>query len=772
MNPILLSGQVLLGAIRQGAGPHFRAFFAVGSDLAEFAPPAAGREDAPTPYSGNISEVRGVSGGIMLAGHDRAASPQIQLAHGSITLDPIADEHSLFAGLNVILAFRLHESANVVADWLAYHAQHHGLQAALIFDRAAPRSTKDKTAGFTDMLGAAMSVRGLSHLRVVVLNPGIPLGKAGSPAENHIWTAPDAPNKDRMIPPPDDPWRAPLGEELILELAKWWFLADARAVLLLDVTDLVAPMAAAKVSVFDLCVQAPKGVIALHGKNIYPWRLRDDHAPQFGDHICSQFEVKPPILRWGVAPAVAGFEKTWRMARVSYSKPQADQSVAFWRAMAIRIDGQGNPALAAKASLTEDPELLRASTALFGYKPVRMPVAAIKSGPSNRTCIVTTMKNEGPFILEWLAYHRAIGVEDVLVYTNDCTDGTDTLLSMLQDKGLLQHRANPWKPDGTTKPQHAALQAAEAEAIVQNAGWVICMDVDEFINVKLGDGKLATLFAAMEAALPGANMISMTWRLFGNSDVHHYTDTFLTQQFALCAQEVVRKPHQAWGFKTLFRNLDIYKKIGVHRPKGLAPSLHDKVKWLNGSGRAMPDKMLRNGWRSSLDTYGYDWVQLNHYAVRSVESFLVKRDRGRVNHTERDQGLAYWFRMNHNAVEDRSIQARHALLQAEWDRLMRDPDIRAAHDHSVARHRAKIAELRATPAHGDFYDELKGMRMQTLSRRLKHFGTAVFAAGPSVVPDEIALAPDLPPDFFFTIKAPEDHAQDHDDADARDQAET
>ena len=29
--------------------------------------------------------------------------------------------------------------------------------------------------------------------------------------------------------------------------------------------------------------------------------------------------------------------------------------------------------------------------------------------------------------------------------------------------------------------------------------------------------------------------------------------------------------------------------------------------------------------------YGYDLVQLNHYAVRSAESFLVKRDRGRVN---------------------------------------------------------------------------------------------------------------------------------------------
>ena len=41
--------------------------------------------------------------------------------------------------------------------------------------------------------------------------------------------------------------------------------------------------------------------------------------------------------------------------------------------------------------------------------------------------------------------------------------------------------------------------------------------------------------------------------------------------------------------------------------------------------------------------------------------------------------------------------------------------------------------------------------MQTLSRRLAHFGSSVFNAGPGVIPDEVALAPHLPADFFFTV---------------------
>ncbi len=89
----------------------------------------------------------------------------------------------------------------------------------------------------------------------------------------------------------------------------------------------------------------------------------------------------------------------------------------------------------------------------------------------------------------------------------------------------------------------------------------------------------------------------------------------------------------------------------------------------------------RNAWRSTAETYGYDLVALNHYAVRSAESFLVKRDRGRVNHVDRDQGLAYWFRMNNNAEEDLSIQADAACrCEAELAALMADPEIAAMHD--------------------------------------------------------------------------------------------
>ena len=734
---LLAEGLALLDAVAEPGDPgRFRAFFAAGTDRALLAP-------LPGPGCAQALELREVSGGLL---YDARGPGPIALADGAAEVTPTLHDRALLAGRNVLLGFRIDEPAETVAEWLIHHARHHGADGAVVVNRQPPETDH---AAFADALAAALD---RVAVRVVVVEPDVPLGKPGMAPETHPWLAPDAPGKDRMTRPEDDPWRAPLGEGLVLEVLKWRYLAQARAVLLLDPCDILAPRDDGAPTAFDLCVSARNGVVLMVGHRIYPWRVRAPYPARFGDHICRQFDARRGMARWGVAPHKAGLDNTWRPIRVSYAKPDPGVVVPFWRAMAIRVPGRSSAELAPKTSLIEDPGLIALAETL-GWKPVRAPASAINAerAVGNRTAIVTTMKNEGPFILEWLAYHRAIGVNDFLIYTNDCTDGTDTFLMLLQEKGLVQHRVNPFVPGGDLKPQHAALQAAESEPAIKNADWAICMDVDEFINVKLGDGTLSALYAAMEAAMPGANMVSLTWRLFGNADVDGYEDRFMLDQFAKCAPEVVRKPHQAWGFKTLFRNIDIYKKLGVHRPKGLKPDLWDQVRWLNGSGKAMPRAMFRNGWRSTLETYGYDWVQLNHYAVRSAESFLVKRDRGRVNHVDRDQGLHYWFRMNHNVVEERSIQARIPMLQAEYDRLLSDPDIYAAHRGCVAAHRAKIAELLETPTYRAFHAELTGPRLRNLARLTPHFGSAVFNAGPGVIPDEIALADHLAPDFFFTV---------------------
>ncbi len=739
------AGRRLLGALRwaEDGAQAVRLFFATGVERADFG------AESPPESGMRIAAGWGVGRGLALFGEAPGGSGSLRLAlRGQVAeLATTAPEPEPFAGLDVGLTLCNGEPAETVAEWIDWHVRSAGMTGALILDRRPPGPEAD---AFADALEAqAAGIAGLK--RLMILSSPVPLGLE-APPESHPFTAPDAPGKDRMKVPANDPWTSPFGEPVVYELAKWRFLSRAAGVMNLECCELLLPAPEGVPGVFQAARAAAGGVLALHGGRAFPWRVRVGERPRFADHICRRFDNQDVHHRWCVAPSRAGLNNIWRAVRILNAAPDDAAARPFIRAMALRLPGRATAEIVPKTALVEDPALV-AWAETQGHKPVRQPQSPRparlpRAADAGYTAIVTTMKNEGPFILEWLAYHRVIGVERFLVYTNDCSDGTDALLDLLQSHGVVEHRDNPFRSLGLP-PQHGALQAAENEPVIQGAGWAICMDVDEFINIHVGAGRLTDLYAAVG----DANLISLTWRLFGNADIDRFDPEFMIAQFTRCAPKVVRKPHQAWGFKTLFRNLRIYKKIGVHRPKGLKPDLWEQIRWVNGSGQPMPKTMLRNGWRSTLATYGYDLVTLNHYALRSAESFLVKRDRGRVNHVDRDQGLNYWFRMNFNVEEDRSIQRMIPATRAEFDRLMALPGVAERHAACIAAHREKIAKLCDRPDQAEFHAQLTSERLRRLSRLHGHFGANVYLAGPDCVPDAVAFC-DPAPDFFFTVPRP------------------
>jgi hypothetical protein len=316
---------------------------------------------------------------------------------------------------------------------------------------------------------------------------------------------------------------------------------------------------------------------------------------------------------------------------------------------------------------------------------------------SGTRLIVTTMKNEGPFMLEWVAFNRAIGFTDFLIYTNDCADGTDAIAARLDHMGLAQHRENVFRTGG--RPQGAALKAAMKEPVYRQAEWLICADCDEFLNIRVGEGHLDDLFAAAGAA----DAISVCWKLFGNGGHLHYTEDLITERFTQCCGEHEFPNYRARGMKTLVRNTERFAKLRIHRP-----AFHTdrgNVAWVDGGGRPMPDLYLDQGWNAHAG-FTHDLARLHHYAVRSVDSFLVKRDRGRTNHVGDDQGLTYWSNMNYNSTRDTSLHARLPALRRELDRLLQDPELARLHSAACDWHRGRISDLLTRDGWPEFHDEI------------------------------------------------------------------
>lgn len=333
--------------------------------------------------------------------------------------------------------------------------------------------------------------------------------------------------------------------------------------------------------------------------------------------------------------------------------------------------------------------------------------------PHGRVTAVSMMKDEGPFVLEWVAHHLGLGFTDLLVYTNDCTDGTDEILIRLEELGLAHHRRNVI-PEGL-RPQPSALKHAQKEPLLAASDWVIVFDADEFLCIRHGDGSLDGLISSAKRV--GGNGIVVTWRTFGSGGVRQWSRAPVTEQYLYAAPQMWNK---GWGVKTLFQFDPDYWVFGIHRPKiknkHLNTGFPDTVKWLNGSGAPMEDYFKFRGWRSIVRTVGYDWVQMNHYAVKSIDSYAMRKIRGNVNNKKDKYNSEYWALQDRNEIYDDTILRHRARCEEIVAELLTDPVLRRLHDRAVTQAEARLDAFRATPAYDALVRDLQAASEVPITR--------------------------------------------------------
>lgn len=142
------------------------------------------------------------------------------------------------------------------------------------------------------------------------------------------------------------------------------------------------------------------------------------------------------------------------------------------------------------------------------------------------TQLVSCVKNEAVFLLEWLAHHRMLGFEEIIFFSNDCDDGTCELLDQATALGYCRHYQNPVAPGDA--PQPSAYKLHRKLGLRQGIDFAMVLDADEFLNIHTGAGLLSDLIAAMD---PEADLLCLNWKSFGTGFVEHWRPGNVTAQF-------------------------------------------------------------------------------------------------------------------------------------------------------------------------------------------------------------------------------------------------
>ncbi|MCE2680771.1 MAG: glycosyltransferase family 2 protein [Burkholderiales bacterium] len=238
--------------------------------------------------------------------------------------------------------------------------------------------------------------------------------------------------------------------------------------------------------------------------------------------------------------------------------------------------------------------------------------------------LATCVRNEGPYLLDWVLYHRTLGFHQITVYSNDNTDDSNPLLEALQKKGLITW-IDRQMAEGES-PQLTAYQDLSQKLFLSEQGalsYLAWLDVDEYLVLK----KDASLQALLERyRCPDALLVN--WMHFGSAGKTHWENTATPLRFCHRAEKTALDKH----FKSISKiNSNIFRVLNNHRPILKPQAVARIIYAADGESDLMPLDEVIKGQNPVLIPDApvcHSVCYLAHYATRSREEFLWKQARG------------------------------------------------------------------------------------------------------------------------------------------------
>ncbi len=276
--------------------------------------------------------------------------------------------------------------------------------------------------------------------------------------------------------------------------------------------------------------------------------------------------------------------------------------------------------------------------------------------PQHKFSLVACARWEEQDILEWLDYHRAIGIDHVYLYSND--DNPFTLRNAVAphlkgSRPFVTYRH--WHPS-KGRQVHMYLHFLSHHRL--ETEWLCFLDIDEFLVIK-GHNDLPRFMAPLEAQFdavyfnwvfygasgrltrqPGSVLTGLTRR---NRGMDFHTKNFIRAGFA---DPKKIPPKIDAGARAFWHFWDDYHLLGLRVCDVLGvPLLHYTDKW--------PERAQALASRPGFQDHALATAYVAHFQFKSEADFKRRALRGR------NVGQKAWLKLFE--------EGRHAALLAEND---------------------------------------------------------------------------------------------------------
>ena len=242
-----------------------------------------------------------------------------------------------------------------------------------------------------------------------------------------------------------------------------------------------------------------------------------------------------------------------------------------------------------------------------------------------RTAIVAIMKNEDPYVVDWIKYHSSLGINDFILFDNNNVGDNrqyEAIAPLFNNYKIqlinLQGREKLEQIGYQIGVYNWAYHFIKTNDYLKGIEYIAFIDIDEYLDFH---GRTISEFLTMDG-INGADLVQLNWRCYGDNDNVYYDNRPVWVRFPKpCPIDVIYEQHKLDEGILVNHHVKSILKVSnepVHITVHTTFFKNPNAKCVNSVGEPVD-------FHSPYQNICYENGYVRHYFTKTAEEYVKRR---------------------------------------------------------------------------------------------------------------------------------------------------